>query len=159
MCAVIRLGFPKRHVSPAAFVPEEAWRSFSEACFSFKQISISNSAVPTSKQTPETNTVGRLKWNNSDLTVKKGETALELFVLHYQNFAPRCFAYAISVNPATTYYKCPPQQYERCVSINNIRTRVCLHFALVLESLLCLKFPIVGDDIVMSQRYMFSKKL
>lgn len=116
MCAVIRLGFPKRHVSPAAFVPEEAWRSFSEACFSFKQISISNSAVPTSKQTPETNMVGHLKWNNSDLTVKKGETALELFVLHYQNFAPRCFAYAISVNPATTYYKCPPQQYERCVS-------------------------------------------
>lgn len=53
MCAVIRLGFPKRHVSPAAFVPEEAWRSFSEACFSFKQISISNSTVPTSKQTPE----------------------------------------------------------------------------------------------------------
>lgn len=51
MCAVIRLGFPKRHVSPAAFVPEEAWRSFSEACFSFKQISISDSTVPTSKKT------------------------------------------------------------------------------------------------------------
>lgn len=107
MCAVIRLGFPKRHVSPAAFVPEEAWRSFSEACFSFKQISISDSTVPASK-TPrknETNMVGRLKWNNSDLTVKKGETVLELFVLHNQNFAPCCFAYAIPVNPAMTHYR------------------------------------------------------
>lgn len=87
---------------------------FIQANFHFKQHS---TYIETNPRKHETNMVGRLKWNNSDLTVKKGETALELFVLHYQNFAPRCFAYVISVNPATTYYRCPPQQYEKCVSI------------------------------------------